>query len=160
MKYQKDLNRAYAQKKNFKKVIKDLSKSPKKEFDQMINQAHEKVFSEMNCLECANCCKTTSPIIKETDIKRISKFLNLSSNQFKDQYLLKDEDSDWVFNRTPCVFLNESDNSCSIYHVRPEACQDYPHTARKNMHKILDLTLRNAEICPAVSRMISSFSKF
>ena len=35
MKYQKDLNRAYAQKKNFKKVMKDLSKSPKKEFDQM-----------------------------------------------------------------------------------------------------------------------------
>ena len=65
-----------------------------------------------------------------------------------------DEDSDYVLKSSPCSFLNE-DNTCSIYEFRPLACAEYPHTNRKNMNQILDLTLKNAEICPAVATIVT-----
>ena len=60
-----------------------------------------------------------------------------------------DEEHDYVLQKSPCFFLGE-DNKCSIYEDRPLACREYPHTDRKNMHQILNLTLKNVEICPAV----------
>jgi Fe-S-cluster containining protein len=68
-----------------------------------------------------------------------------------------DEDSDYVLKQSPCTFLG-IDNKCSIYEYRPLACREYPHTDRKNMHQILDLTLKNTEICPAVARIVEEIS--
>jgi Fe-S-cluster containining protein len=104
----------------------------------------------MDCLTCANCCKTTSPIFREVDIKRISKKLRMHVNQFIDTYLKVDEDKDYVLKTSPCAFL-DSENYCTIYEDRPLACREYPHTDRKNMFQILDLTVRNTLVCPAVS---------
>jgi Fe-S-cluster containining protein len=63
-----------------------------------------------------------------------------------------DEEGDWVLKTAPCHFLQD-DNKCAIYEVRPLACREYPHTDRKNMQQILNLTLKNTLICPAVSRI-------
>jgi Fe-S-cluster containining protein len=38
--------------------------------------------------------------------------------------------------------------------VRPKACREYPHTDRKHMHQIMDLTYRNTLVCPAVGLMV------
>jgi Fe-S-cluster containining protein len=73
--------------------------------------------------------------------------------QFISLYLKMDEENDFVLRQSPCHFLG-SDNKCSIYDVRPLACREYPHTDRKNMHQILDLTIQNTLICPAVSRIV------
>ena len=74
----------------------------------------------------------------------------MTDGEFERHYLRKDEDSDLVLKQTPCTFLSD-DNSCSIYDYRPQACKEYPHTDRKRIISILDLTLRNVEICPAVA---------
>jgi Fe-S-cluster containining protein len=68
-----------------------------------------------------------------------------------------DEDGDYVLRSSPCHFLN-ADNTCSIYESRPLACKEYPHTDRKNMFQILDLTLNNTLVCPVVSRIVSQIS--
>ena len=44
-------------------------------------QLHEDQFSKINCLECANCRKTTSPIFTNRDISRISKYLKTQDKQ-------------------------------------------------------------------------------
>ncbi|MFN2424681.1 MAG: YkgJ family cysteine cluster protein, partial [Cryomorphaceae bacterium] len=36
----------------------------------------------------------------------------------------------------------------------PKACREYPHTDRRNMQEILDLTLKNAAVCPAVFEIL------
>jgi hypothetical protein len=74
-------------------------------------------------------------------------------SEFTTKYLHIDEDNDWVLNQSPCAFLNLDDNKCSIYEYRPKACREYPHTDRKNMTQILDLTFRNTLVCPAVAEM-------
>jgi Fe-S-cluster containining protein len=92
------------------------------------------------------------------DIKRISKSLGIKSVNFVAKYLKIDEDNDYVLKSSPCAFLSE-DNTCSIYEVRPLACREYPHTDRKNMYQILDLTSENMLICPAVAEIVLNFEK-
>ena len=148
---------------NFKEntaFFKKLKKKLPKQFDYLMNDLHDDEFSKTDCLECANCCKTTSPIFRDIDVKRISKKMKISHANFEKQYLNKDEDGDWVLKSSPCVFLHD-DNSCGIYDYRPQACREYPHTDRKRIVSILDLTLKNIEVCPAVAKIaIQIPSKF
>ena len=39
-------------------------------------------------------------------------------------------------------------------HRRPKACREYPHTDRKKMVQIMDLTYKNSLVCPAVLEML------
>ena len=107
----------------------------------------------MDCLSCANCCKTTSPIFRDADIRRISKHLRIKEGKFISDFLRMDEEQDYVLKSSPCSFL-DNDNSCSIYDVRPLACREYPHTDRKNMFQVLEITAENSLICPAVARIV------
>ncbi|MDH3323901.1 MAG: YkgJ family cysteine cluster protein, partial [Flavobacteriaceae bacterium] len=115
-------------------------------------------FEEIDCLECANCCKTTSPIFTEKDIQRIAKHLKVKEHKFIDQYLERDKDDFMVLKSAPCAFL-DTDNTCFIYDVRPKACRDYPHTNRKKFIQLTDLTLNNLEICPAVFKIVEALKK-
>jgi hypothetical protein len=69
-----------------------------------------------------------------------------------------DEDKDAVLKHAPCAFLG-TDNYCSIYESRPNACREYPHTDRKKMHQILDLTMKNTLVCPAVLEITERLKK-
>jgi Fe-S-cluster containining protein len=129
----------------------------KKKLDEVFHTMHEEVFAKTDCLTCANCCRTTSPIFRDVDIERIAKHVGMRVAEFTDKYLHLDEDRDWVLNSSPCTFLNLEDNKCSIYEFRPKACREYPHTDRKNMSQIMNLTFRNTLICPAVAEMAERF---
>ena len=126
--------------------------------DDISQDIHEEVFSKTNCLECANCCKTTSPIFGDRDIDRIAKLFRITPSQFIAKYLHLDEDKDYVLNSAPCTFLDH-ENYCTIYEHRPTACREYPHTNRKRFYQVLDLTLRNSLVCPAVSEIIEKLKK-
>lgn len=82
----------------------------------------------------------------------------MSEHQFMSDYLLIDEDDDWVFHTQPCPFLG-NDNRCSIYEVRPKACSEYPHTNRKKIYQLEQITLKNTEVCPAVSQILDTIIK-
>jgi len=124
-----------------------------KKLDEQFHAAHNAVFATIDCLTCANCCSTTSPIFRDADIRRIAKHLKMKEANFVDQYLRMDEEQDYVLKQAPCLFLGQ-DNKCSIYEHRPLACREYPHTNRKHMHQILNLTEKNTRICPAVAEII------
>lgn len=134
-----------------KKLFNRLAK--KKKLDEVFHAMHEEIFAKTDCLTCANCCRTTSPIFRDVDIERIAKHLGMRVADFTDKYLHLDEDRDWVLNSSPCTFLNLEDNKCGIYDFRPKACREYPHTDRKNMTQIMNLTFRNTLVCPAVAEM-------
>ena len=88
-------------------------------------------------------------MISEKDIERLAKNQKMKPVDFIAQYLYIDEDNDYVFKQTPCPFLM-SDKYCRMYEDRPKACREYPHTDRKRMYQILNLTHKNCEICPVV----------
>ena len=144
--------------KEYKALRLNLSKMKVGDLDATFHKLHDQAFKKIDCLTCANCCSTTSPILTVRDVKRISKTLSYSRNKFIKEYLRIDEDDDYVFKQAPCPFLGKN-NYCSIYEDRPEACRDYPHTTRRKMYKILDLTFENAKICPAVQSMIEKLKE-
>lgn len=137
------------QKENNKAFYKRLKQKKPKDLDQQFHNLHDEVFSYTDCLECANCCKTTSPLFTDRDIERVAKALKIKPVEFIEQYLKIDEDGDYVLQTSPCPFL-DADNYCMVYKDRPTACREYPHTNRKRIHQILSITYNNTLVCPAV----------
>lgn len=142
-----------------KKYFIKLKKKNPKRLDVLMQALHDDEFERTDCLTCANCCKTTSPIFTDKDIARISKHLRMKERQFVDQYLQRDEDDFMVLKTAPCTFLDTSDNTCFIYDVRPKACAEYPHTNRKKFAQLTNLTLKNTEVCPAVFNIVEQLKK-
>jgi len=135
------------------KFVKQLKKRKPKDLDEQFAYAHEQVFSNFDCLSCANCCKTTSPMFFEKDIERLASYLKMKSSDFISQYLFLDTDGIYALKSSPCPFLG-ADNYCSVYENRPKACREYPHTNHRKMISKLDLALKNSEICPAVENIL------
>ena len=141
-----------------KKFLQSLKKKNPRQVDDAFHTLHEEVFEEIDCLACANCCKTTSPIFYETDIDRVAKAVRMKPGDFIEKYLRVDEDKDYVLKSSPCPFL-DSENYCSVYEDRPKACREYPHTDRKKMVQITDLTYKNTLVCPAVLEIVERLKK-
>lgn len=141
-----------------KKFLNSLKRKNPRKLDDQFHGLHEQVFSEMDCLTCANCCKTTSPIFKDRDIERLASHFRIKPGEFISKYLHLDSEQDYVLNSSPCPFLME-DNTCSVYEHRPRACREYPHTNRKKMSGILNLTYRNTMVCPAVLEIVERLKK-
>jgi Fe-S-cluster containining protein len=130
------------------KVYKQyLQKANKNEVLKQLPGLHEEAFSRIDCLQCANCCKSYSPRFKTPDIKRISKHLKMKESDFIETYLKVDEEGDFVVRSTPCPFLG-ADNFCSIYEQRPSDCHRFPYTDEDVFIKRQQLTLKNSTFCP------------
>lgn len=153
--FNKRSNNAKKENGNFYRRLK--LKSPKN-LDELFHDAHDEAFESIDCLNCANCCKTTSPIFYQRDIERAAKACRLKPGEFIDKYLKIDEDKDYVLKQSPCAFL-DAENYCAIYEDRPNACREYPHTNRKKMQQILDLTYKNTLVCPAVLEITEKIKK-
>lgn len=140
------------------KLFEQLKRKKPKNLDDVVHELHEDAFQRIDCLKCANCCKTTSPIFYDRDVDRIAKRLRMRPSDFIDKYLHIDEDKDYVLNVAPCPFL-DNENYCLIYEDRPTACREYPHTNRKRFFQILDLTLKNTYVCPAAFEIVEEMKK-
>lgn len=121
--------------------------------DSQIQVLHERYSAEIDCLSCGNCCRTLGPRITDKDVDKMAKALRMKPGQLIQEYLRVDEDGDMVFRTMPCPFLG-SDNYCSIYDSRPKACREYPHTDRRKFYQIFSLSVKNAETCPIVFKVL------
>ena len=79
---QKSLSEAKKNRKIFRKKLNQLKKQGPKALNLQFNDLHDKEFETMDCLSCANCCKTTSPIFRNADINRIAKHLKGKGREF------------------------------------------------------------------------------
>ncbi len=135
-----------------------LKASKPKHLDSTVHKLHDEAFEEIDCLQCANCCKTTSPGMHDRDVDRLAKHLRLKPSQVIEKYMEMDGDGEYVFRSAPCPFLG-SDNYCSVYESRPLACREYPHTNRKRFYQVLDLSVKNLDVCPAVVRVFERLGR-
>ncbi|MGB7396096.1 MAG: YkgJ family cysteine cluster protein [Pricia sp.] len=141
-----------------KKFFRKLKRKPPKNLDYLMQELHEAEFERTDCLQCANCCKTTGPLFTDADIRRLAKHFRQKPQAFISDYLRVDEDGDHVLQQTPCTFLGD-DNRCSIYEVRPKACREFPHTDRKKFQQISHLTIKNVAICPAAFNIVEEMKR-
>jgi Fe-S-cluster containining protein len=138
--------------------IKRLTAKKNRQINELADKTHDEVFKHIDCLDCANCCTSIPPMLVPSDVKRISKHLNLKEKEFTSQYLRRDEDGDMVMTQSPCTFLG-SDNKCEIYDVRPKACRQYPHTDAGEFRKNGHLHVDNVFTCPAVYHIVEQLKE-
>ena len=153
MQYDAILEKAALKKKEQAAFISFLKRKKPSDLDLKVREFHNTAFEKIDCLLCANCCNSISPALYDKDIDRLSKYLKTKPSKIVETYLRQDEEKDWVFRKTPCPFQGE-ENLCSVYEARPLACKEYPHTNRTRFYQLLDLSLKNAAICPAVCLVI------
>jgi hypothetical protein len=140
------------------KWISSVNKKKTNQLDKEAHRLHYEAFDHIDCLTCANCCKSISPTLYDKDIERLARALRLKPSEVIEQYIMVDEEHDYVFRQTPCPFLG-SDNYCMVYENRPKACREYPHTDRPRFYQILKLTLKNTLVCPAAFEVMESLKK-
>ena len=99
-----------------KKFFAKLKKKPPKHLDLLMQELHDEEFERTDCLDCANCCKTTGPLFTNKDIERISKFLKMKPQQFIDEYLRIDEENDYVLQQ---VQWQHHDLFLTGHHIQP-----------------------------------------
>lgn len=141
-----------------KKYFQKVKVKRPRGFDERVHLLHDTIFNKIDCLKCAQCCKSLGPRLTVKDIEKLSKALSLKTAAFIEKYLRIDEDTDYVFKNMPCPFL-DADNYCRVYENRPKACREYPHTDAPKMLTHLHLALKNLETCPAVYLITEELKK-
>ena len=124
---------AQLNKRSFRRFLSKMEDNPPKKLDDLTEKLEKEVWTEVDCLSCANCCKTMSPTFTAADLKRISAHFGQTVDEFKEKWLYKEKgkEGDWLNKKQPCQFLNLKDNTCSIYEIRPEDCAGFPHLRKK-----------------------------
>lgn len=133
-------------------------KYPKEIQDDISIKINEEVTSSINCLDCANCCKTTVTTFTQEDINKASKHLGESKKEFIRKYLINDMD-EYTTITTPCPFLLD-DNKCKIYEVRPHACSSFPHTHKKKFVALGNVHKANYALCPITYNVIKRIEEY
>jgi Fe-S-cluster containining protein len=142
-------------KKFFHKYLKRVEKLNPEGLDMLAEKLNTEVWQNVDCVSCANCCKTMTPTYTTKDIRRIAKHLNMRPKDFKERWLkYEKKDKDWVNKKQPCQFLDLSTNMCSIYEVRPADCAGFPHLTKKKMVDYMHMHQQNILYCPATFKMV------
>lgn len=146
-------------KKRLRTFLNRIEKNPPKGLDNLTKALEPEVWKEVDCLSCANCCKTMSPTFTKTDIKRIARHFGQSPEAFTRQWLRKDRDGDIINKAEPCQFLNLGDNKCSIYEIRPLDCSGFPHLPKRKMLDYIHVHKQNIELCPATYKLVEKMEE-
>jgi Fe-S-cluster containining protein len=128
--------------------------------DRILRRIAEGIEEQIDCTQCANCCRVATAKVTERDVERLAKYLRVKPERVAADYVVESEEEGHVLRRdeqTGCVFL--SGNECTVYEARPESCQRFPHVVRGNgsiasrMWEFVD----RACYCPIVYNSLESF---
>lgn len=146
-------------KKGLKSFLTKLEKNPPRGLANLATSLEKEVWKDVDCLSCANCCKTMSPTYTQADIKRIAKHFDQTPAAFTKQWLRKDRIGDLLNKTEPCQFLDLKDNKCSIYAIRPLDCSGFPHLRKKKMVDYIHVHKQNIEHCPATYKLVEKMQE-
>lgn len=138
----------------FRRFLNRTEKKPPRLVDQITPGLEKEVWKDIDCLTCANCCKTMTPTFTKTDLKRISAHFRMTPDEFRKKWLKKDRNKDLVNKQEPCQFLNLTDNKCQIYDIRPADCAGFPHLSKRKWKEYAHVHKQNIDYCPATYRMV------
>lgn len=113
--------------------------------ERQFRRAAEDVHDQIDCRECAECCRVTEVQLVDRDVDHLARYLGLPRQKFLDQYTALDAEGARILRRTEsperagesplcatkpmqCVFLDGND--CTVYDARPGNCEKFPHLLR------------------------------
>jgi Fe-S-cluster containining protein len=139
----------------FRKFMKSRDHS-----DRILRRIAEGIEEQIDCTQCANCCRVATAVVAERDSERLARYLRIPMARFLAEYTVESEEEGRILRRTEesgCVFLDGTE--CTVYDARPESCQRFPHVVRGNgsiasrMWQFID----RACYCPIVYNSLEAF---
>lgn len=130
--------------------------------DRILRRIAEGIEEQIDCTQCANCCRVATAMVTERDAERLARALHIKPARFLAEYTDETEEEGRILRRTEengCVFL--SGNECTVYDARPDSCQKFPHVVRgagsiaSRMWQFAD----RACYCPIVYNSLEAFKK-
>jgi Fe-S-cluster containining protein len=128
------------------------------ETDDLTRRLHAEAFRIIDCTRCANCCRTMTVVLTHSDVDRIAGHLGMATDAFINKYLEANESGEFVVRQKPCSFLG-ADGRCTIYDIRPTACQEFPHTDKGGFEFRTHQHSDNSVTCPAVYWIVEEMRK-
>ena len=122
----------------------------------------QEVEDEIDCTQCANCCRVATTQINDRDIEHLARFLGMKISDFLRDYTQETADEGRILKRDDengCIFL--VNNLCSVYEARPHTCQFFPHLVKGNgsfISRMWQMPDR-AVYCPIVYNSLELFKK-
>ena len=136
-----------AQDMRFRAFLKNELALSNEKLDALVQETTDAVWKQIDCTQCANCCRTLQIVVDSKDVKRLATRLGLSPQQFSRKYMHTDADGVKHLASTPCVFLG-ADNRCTVYEDRPQACHDFPYLHAKDFRQRTFMMIDNCATCP------------
>jgi len=120
--------------------------------DRRLRRLGEEIESQIDCTQCAECCRVAEAGVSERDVEQLAKFIGVTHEEFLRDYTERNESDELILRRGEggCVFLEG--NLCSVYEARPRSCANFPHLVRgdgsiqSRMWRLVD----RAGYCPIV----------
>lgn len=151
-------NAARKEESNFR-FLRSLKMVPNPDrVDALARELHDDAFARIDCVRCANCCKTMQPGFTAEDIARIAGYLGMNPEEFVAAYLEVNEWGERQTRTTPCPFLG-TDDHCGIYEVRPKSCREFPHTDKEGFASRSYQHTANTVTCPAVYHIVEGLRR-
>lgn len=133
----------------FRAFLKGRIKLSTEATDEIVRKTTDEVWQQIDCLSCANCCRTLQVVVDSADIDRLAARRGISAREFSRRYVKPDQFGDRIFAASPCPFLGE-DNACTVYEDRPKACRDFPYLHEEHFTGRSLMMISNCETCPIV----------
>lgn len=129
--------------------------------DRILRRVAEGIEEQIDCTQCANCCKVATVQLSERDVERLAKALRIPRDRFLAGYTMQSEEEGLILKRSEagCVFLDGT--ACTVYDARPDICQRFPHLVRgegsivSRMWQFID----RACYCPIVYNALEAFKE-
>lgn len=118
----------------------------------VVRELAEEITAQIDCTQCANCCRKTVTAVDDEEVKRLAAALEMTVPDFREAYLEFDEDygGRWLL-PAPCPMLEG--NLCRVYEVCPTSCREYPHLHNDfRAHSIS--RINNTFLCPIVFNVV------
>ncbi|HKX00632.1 MAG TPA: YkgJ family cysteine cluster protein [Bryobacteraceae bacterium] len=128
--------------------------------DRRLRRMAEDIEGQIDCSQCANCCRVATVRISDRDIERLAHQMRISRQDFLRQYTTESEEEGRILKRSEeqgCVFLDGK--TCTVYEARPDTCRRFPHLVRgsgsiaSRMWQFID----RACYCPIVYNSLEAF---
>lgn len=128
--------------------------------ERRLRQLAEQIEQDIDCTQCANCCKVATVRLMDRDVERLAKFFRLSAERFVADYCDLSEEEGLILKRddkSGCTFLDGT--TCTIYEARPRNCEYFPHVVRGEgslLSRMWEFTDR-ACYCPIVYNTLEAW---
>src|ERR1700730_601173 len=67
--------------------------------DRRLRRFGEEIEAQIDCTQCANCCRVSETAINQRDIEKLVKFVGVTRDEFLRDYSMRSVDGALIFKR-------------------------------------------------------------